>query len=512
MGAMGFVFILLVLPALYVVLLLTGSLAVVYGPWMRIAVITLISGIYLWFSFRKKYTKRQNDYLENLSLQSGKIEGTEYFYTVAHNQKAKRTTITTYIEGIYGYDFSLKFEGKIERFFKSMGLGTECQSGDTRFDETIYIVSDDEWLCSRLRNDSEIRTLLYDIFWCYYEHGIKVINLRCFDGRILITSQYPSDEQNDPFIRDYVRSVATLLQKAAIHFPSRGSIKDRMYREPSGYTAHIFNIVVLALLANGAIVVFVDMMAMQATPHLVNSFSVVPLSIAVTFAILVAMIWAAIVALRRSSRFSPVSAQIMTLGLLGIFLTSIVEIKEIDVRMDSSAANVYESRVVGKEAVHHRKRGTTYHLYFSPWNGRTSTYDLSVPHSLYVQATEGDIVRIHEHAGYLGYPWIETIEITAQPAIPEQTTPQQSDRTESNLDNTDQQPTMTAMVNNQENHVNTDRTFTQIKKLYGNTVVPYLVNKVIFSKTPQTVLRHFVPVERKIFHAPESMPNRLIVS
>lgn len=39
---MGFVFILLVLPALYIVLLLTGSLAVVYDPWIRIAVIALI--------------------------------------------------------------------------------------------------------------------------------------------------------------------------------------------------------------------------------------------------------------------------------------------------------------------------------------------------------------------------------------------------------------------------------------------------------------------------------------
>jgi len=124
MGAKGFVFILLLYPAIYVILLVSDLLAVVYDPFLRIGVIVLISILYLFYSFRKKYTKRQNDYLENLSLQSGKIEGTEYFFTTVHNQKAKVTTINTYIEGVYGYDFSLKFEGKIDRFFKAIGLST----------------------------------------------------------------------------------------------------------------------------------------------------------------------------------------------------------------------------------------------------------------------------------------------------------------------------------------------------------------------------------------------------
>ncbi|GEM_PF-2009830 len=453
MGAKGFVFFLLLYPVIYVILLVSNLLSIVYNPFLRIGVITLISILYLLYSFRKKYTKRQNDYLENLSLQSGNIEGTEYFYTTEHNQKAKITTINTYIEGIYGYDFSLKFEGKIDRFFKSIGLSTECQSGDTRFDETIYIVSDNLWLCNQLQTNPILRDLFYDLFWFYHEQNVKVNNVRCFDGRIMIVSQYSSQEHNEKLIREYARSVALLLQHMLLHLPSKGSIDNSMYREPTGYTAHIFFVIILAMLANGAIVLLTDMTTVQIMPHLLHSFSVVPLSIKVTFVFLAVLMGAAFFLLHRSSRLSPVVTQIMTLGVLGILLTSVVEIKELNTRLDASPAMIFESQIIGKEAIHHRKRGTTYHLYFRSWDMENDRYDLVVPYSLYAKSNEGDSARIYEHKGYLGYPWIENIDISPQPRHAKQE---------------DQKSELQNILSSSENNINPDRTFTQVKSLYGD--------------------------------------------
>jgi hypothetical protein len=417
MGARGFVFFLLLFPILYVILLVSDLLVIVYDPLLRISTITFIGTVYTFYSFRKNYTKRQNDYLENLSLLSAKIGETEYFYTTEHNQKANLTTITTYIEGIYGYDFSLKFEGQAERFFKSIGLSTECQSGDTRFDETVYIVSDDEWLCTQLKSTPEFRKLFLDIFWCCHDKDVNVRNIQCFDGRILITSRYSTKQQNEEFVREYTRSIASLLQQSLAFLPSKGTIKDKIYRESTGYIAHILHVFILALLANGAIIFFTDMTTVQIMPHLVHSLSIIPLTLKSTFIFIALLMITAFFFLYRSSRLAPVAIQILSLGLLGTFLTSLVEIKEINSRFDISEAQIYKSQITGKEAVHHRKSGTTYHLYFRPWEWQGSSFDLVVPYSLYTRSNEGDIARIYEHRGYLGYAWIENIEIT--PSLPE---------------------------------------------------------------------------------------------
>lgn len=453
MGAKGFFFILLIYPIIYIVLLVSGLLAYVYNPFLRIGVIVSIAMIYLFYTFRKKYTKRQNDYLENLSLQSGMAGNTEYFYTTDHNQKAKTTTINTYIEGTFGYDFLLKFEGKIDRFFKSIGLSTECQSGDTRFDETVYIVSDDMWLCSQLQTNDELRNLFYDVFWHYHEQKIQLISLRCFDGRIIITASRRSENFDESLIRDYAFSVSEYLQKIRLHLPSNGSISERMYREPTGYVAHVFSVVIFALLANGAISLFADMTTVQILPQLVHSFSVVPLSIKITLVILIFLILAAFLFLRQSSRLSPVVTQIMTLGTLGIFLSSIVEIKEIDTGLDTSPSTVFESRITGKKAVHHRKRGTTYHLYFRSWESGEGTFDLVVPYSLYAKSNEGDFARFYQHKGYLGYPWIENIEIL--PFTPELAKKDSA---------------VTDRNTNADDHIQSipDNRFSYFKKLYGD--------------------------------------------
>lgn len=497
MGAKGFVFILLLYPALYVVLLVSGLLAYVYEPLLRIGVIICTVIIYLFYTFRKKYTKRQNDYLENLSLQSGKVEDTDYFYTTEHNQKANTTTINTYIEGVFGYDFSLKFEGKIDRFFKSLGLSSECQSGDTRFDETIYIVSDDTWLCSQLQTNDELRNLFYDIFWHYHEQNIQLMSLRGFDGRIIITANRDSKELDESLISDYARSVSVYLQKIALHLPSKGSIHDQMYREPTGYAAHVFSIIIFALLANGAIILFADMTTVQIMPQLVHSFSVVPLSIKITIVILMLFLMAVFFFLRKSSRLSPVATQIITLGTLGILLSSVAEIKEIDVQMDTSPSSIYESRITGKEAVHHRKRGTTYHLYFRPWEAGERVFDLIVPYSLYAKSNEGDLARIYQHEGYLGYPWIENIDIlpyTPELVKKENTIPKD------NIDPMNQWTESDALDAQKQENI-PDHSVSSLRKLYGNefsrlsiSEKEYLIiNFKLLRQITQDVLSRYAP-------------------
>ena len=93
MSAWGFFFFLAGFPILYIFLLMTGTLAYFYNPFWRIGAIILMCSIYIWHGTHKKYTKRENDFLEDVSLRSGRVNGIEYFYTANHGKK--RTSITT---------------------------------------------------------------------------------------------------------------------------------------------------------------------------------------------------------------------------------------------------------------------------------------------------------------------------------------------------------------------------------------------------------------------------------
>lgn len=91
MSAMGMFFIILIFPVLYFVLALSGSAWMMHDPAIRIGSITAIAIMYGLYTSRKKYTRRKNDYLENLSLQSGKIGETDYFFTAKYNDKCQTT-------------------------------------------------------------------------------------------------------------------------------------------------------------------------------------------------------------------------------------------------------------------------------------------------------------------------------------------------------------------------------------------------------------------------------------
>lgn len=412
MGAWGFLFLLAIFPILYVFLLITGTLAYLYNPFWRISAIILICSAYFWYGTHKKYTKRQNDFLENLSLQSRRTNGIEYFYTANHAKKT--TSITTWIEGIYGYDFSLKFEGKFERFFKALGFNAECQTGEKRFDEMVYIVSDDEWLCQELKYNEAFRKTLYDIFWCYDEHNFDIMTIACFDGRLLVTAVLKYEEEieglDESLVNSFTKELVPLMQTTISHLPSKQTIDEKLYREKTNSIAFGFYVLIVALLINGLSVLVLDMQSILLFPKLVGSFSIIPLSIKVTVIILIILCILAFVLLRKSSRFAPFMFVLLTTGLLGIFTTTLVEVREINYIMDAYPDKVVVTQILKKEKK--GSRHTKYYLDVQDWTNPREIYSIRVDLGLYNQFAVGNRVKIVHKKGFLGFPWIKHIEIS----------------------------------------------------------------------------------------------------
>ena len=411
MSAVGMMGLTFLFPIIYLILSFTDALVYLYNPLLRIGTIIVICGFYFWYATHKKYTKRQNDFLEDLSLISGHVNGIEYFYTANHNQKI--TSIITWIEGIYGYDFSLKFEGKFERFFKSFGFNAECQTGEKRFDEMVYIVSDDEWLCQELKRNEALRKTIYDIFWCYSAYHFKITKIVCFDGRLMVSATLKYEKEieslDESLANSFTKTLVPLMQNMIAYLPSKQTIDGKLYREQTNYIAFSFYVLIVALIVNGSMILFADI---QYHSMLVSSFAILPLSFkitAITFTIIFSLAW---ILLRKSSRFVPFLLVLLTSGVFGIFTTSLAEIKEINFFFDDTLADAIPTQIYKKE-IRTGKHGTQYYyILLNAWRNSHKPYKMQIADTFYNKVATGDHVIVFEHKGFLGYPWIEDIKLS----------------------------------------------------------------------------------------------------
>lgn len=375
-----------------------------YMPWFRIGILFVITLFYLWFGlFRKKYTKR-HEWFDALSLQRDRLNGIEYFSQINRDKDERIRSLELSIEDIYGYDFSFKFEGKFERFFKSLGLSSECQSGDNKFDDSIYVVSDDLKVCKKLKDHEQLRKSLYNLFWLHHAQGLKIRKVECFDGRFVVFAKNKNNALTEQEANEFFKTSIPLMSAILEEFPSREKADDNLYREESGKIAFVLRIVMVAFLLNGGTVLFLDLSHLKPLPQLFEPFSIIGLSFVITLVGLLFFTFATYLYLRKSSRFVPVLLEVFTLGALSIFLTALVEVKEINMFFDHSQPTNYKVKVITKEK--RTGKNTRYYATLTGWKGSSSKKVL-ISSSLYCKISPNMIIKVIEHKGVLGYRWID---------------------------------------------------------------------------------------------------------
>lgn len=405
---------LLIYPIFYALLAFFDALELIYDPLSRISMIIGVSVGYFVYTLRKKNSK-QSPFVKWInSYNRAKVGKEDYYYTYTHNEHSDRTYIETFVDDVYNYDFSLKFEGSVDRFFKFIGLSKECQSGDTKFDKTIYIISDDPKFCSFLQENESLRNKIYSLFWSGYKDDFMLKSMKCFDGKILITSEHISSELNTGQISHYTLKIAELMLDIRKYLSQKTTFTEHIYREPTGVISQVFTILLIGFLVNGGIVFVTDYWIVPLTPKLVDPYSILILSMQITTIVVSFLIVSIFLLLRNSSRLSPTFFQTATIGVMGIWMSAIVEIIDINSQLDSSMTTMYETQIVNKDSDYHRRGKTTYQVYLEKWGNNTERLDLDVPNELYNRVEIGDRVRVYQRNGYLGYLWLEKIELLSQ--------------------------------------------------------------------------------------------------
>lgn len=395
------------------ILMIMGS-EYVNNPLYRIVFIAIATIVYILFGlFRKKYTNRHGFFgdIEVMEAIQGDIA---YSYNLKSNEKDNILGVDLFVENIYGYDFGLKFETPFEKFFKSFGFDSECQTKEEKFDKTIYIISDDEILCKTLQDNSELRNSIYDIFWTSQAKGITLQKVECFDGRLFVSGKVIQSDFSRYDASNFFKEIVPMMKIVGDNLPPKATKEDLIFREKSSKIAFVFRAIMMAMITNSALVLIFSYFSFTSFPQLYNLFDIVSMGLKVTAIIFIIFAFIIFISLRKSSRLVMTYKELLIIGSIGIFSSSLIGVRDANIYLDTSKPQILSSMVTEKYTKKGRRSSTRYYLVLSnlgnEWNGENSSYKIRVNSGIYHDFNVYDGVLVYTHSGFLGYEWIEKME------------------------------------------------------------------------------------------------------
>ena len=379
-------------------------IAFIYDPINRVALLSLFFIVYFIYHSKRRHTSYSYNYFDDLSIRSARLSGETYHYRLIPDEKNEILSMVLFVDGLYGYDFMLKFEGALERWLKAIHLIYECQTGDRRSDKSIYIISDDRELCRLLRSDDKLRNEIFDIFWQLRAEEWNVKYLKAFDGRLELMAVKKGKIDHDAERKSRpVSEKAVMLMRGIIgKLPQKADITDRVYREKSGFAFMIVFGVLSLFFVNGAVKLFVDSVLVKTAPMVTDHMSLLWLSAGVTAVLLTLYLILTAILFYKSTRLAPAVFVGLTYGTLAFFLTALTGVKEADIYLDNNEPTVRIEKVTDKRESHGKY--TSYHVTFSKMG------EIRTGASFYRKFQLGDCAEIYIRPGFLGLQWVGEIK------------------------------------------------------------------------------------------------------
>lgn len=334
--------------------------------------------------------------------------GVKYYFKLdSHN--GKTTSIKLGLDTTQGFDFTFKRESSLDRFFKHVGISKEHQIGNSKFDDLIYVVSDDELLHQQISTDQNLVKDVIKLF-SFSDGGLdKVKELRCSSGRLWITYSTPSgfDKQDTaPLARAVLPRLVAIADclKVADY---RGSAKGK---DPFLFKAAVILAISSGLFFNGALQTY--RILMDEFPFVVDVDLLRMDTIFATVLIASILIFITWRILGRSARTHLVLIELIFVGCIGTGLTVNAQLRELNMEMDDSTLMEYVVTTHDKQ-ISGSGRSNRYYLYVDDWTtkDRIARKKIRVPNSLYHSVNIDEKVLIEQRAGYLKYRWVSNVTV-----------------------------------------------------------------------------------------------------
>jgi hypothetical protein len=295
----------------------------------------------------------------------------------------------------------LHAESSIDRLFKRIGVANEIQTGDQKFDDTVYVTCDHPYVAAILQETPALRDAIRALF----EAGYKRVQ---FNGTMVIIQR---DSSEPPMPRDLqlLKALHTASAKLDDEMPSR-------FADPFLWKAILVEGIIWAILGY-AIGAAIQMAVHDEDFHLDHG-AVVKLGLivaGVAFVVLVGLIVATMRGSSRGHRVIVESAVILLLGLpaAGIQMTgdtnrALDDAPAVPIMRTASECEVRVDR--GRR----NRRSYSYHLWLVQEGELPEVplpQEIEVTKQLCTATSPGDVVQISVGRGRWGIPWYRQITV-----------------------------------------------------------------------------------------------------
>lgn len=336
----------------------------------------------------------------------GTLNGVPFYRSQSRTRSGTPTSYRVRIPVDQGFLFSFHYESSTDRFFKSLGLANEVQTGDSRFDSKIYVTCDHTGLRELLRSHEGIRTAVLKIL-----EGKADPKLRC-DGRFLsIEGQGAPSHSVQQVAQELLHFQGTLSQ-ASQEIRWAPFWKDAFF-----YKALFVESLIWAIAAYGLTALFASLSGLEnrvASYGRLISLSLTGGLIATGAGLFLLQLW-----FRGSSRGHRILVESAVMLAFGLPLSAYQATEDLNRELDTSPG-VEETRTIldTRERRHRRRRGRTYYSYHLYLGADTTGHSLipeprwiQVPQSMYSQVRSQQIKEIHlvMGRGWLGVPWFKSM-------------------------------------------------------------------------------------------------------
>jgi hypothetical protein len=301
-----------------------------------------------------------------------------------------------------GFSFALTPEDDFDRWGKAIGLTQECQTGDKRFDDAIYVQSGDPALHHLLQSDPRLRDAILTL---QAECNRILGGLRAIEvhgGRAWVST---IPREND---------VADVEAGSTQLVPTLNAFAERLSRQRIGQAPgrDLFPLRAACLLAistglalYGGVALF---LSVPIRPFVVMANPAAPVSLAVPTGICIGALLAlaALAWLRRSTRTHLVLLEVIFIGMPGAILTAYDRFHDFNIDLDRDAPAMIEAEITGLHETTAGRRRRYCHMELSGWPSATRGASVEIPCYRYRRLSVGQRVDMEQHPGALGWPWV----------------------------------------------------------------------------------------------------------
>lgn len=340
----------------------------------------------------------------------GQPYGVKLNYTKRRGREARIHSIEVDIPSSTDFIFKLTPEKKVDALAKLFGIAQEVQTGDSQFDEAVYVASDQPGLHRILQTRPNFRAAVRELFAAGYLSIVSRGHVLRLKNKLI--AEPAPNHLSAAFL------IAEELQAA--NYQMRLQERDPFIFRVLIVEGIVWSIAAYALSSLIDFVVWV---------RYIDPGQLVVPGILATVAAFCILMLLSILILKGSSRAHRVIVEAAIVLIFSLPVLGFLAVSDMNIGFDSSAPVPVDVEIQDKEVVERRTRKRfsgrskirrSYHLIFRPVGSISSINvptKIQVTREEYNRAAIGGAVHLVLRHGWLGFPWIQETQVVGDASV-----------------------------------------------------------------------------------------------